>query len=46
MQDPRYVVEITKHAFLKVAKVISSKKYSDDEKIMYISEGYEGFFKK
>lgn len=44
VRDPRYVVEITKHAFLKVAKVISSKKYSDDEKIMYISEGYEGFF--
>ena len=40
------VVEITEHAFEKMVRVINNKSFSDEEKILYISEGFAGFFNK
>lgn len=40
------VVEITEHAFEKMVRVINNKSFSDEEKILYISEGFAGFFYK
>ena len=38
------VVKVTEHLFSKLLQVIENKKLSDEEKVIYIGEGYEGLF--